>query len=63
MIDLESDVEGKMVFALSPGSGEGTRVVVFDVSGGRGNIREAQNFEVQLGEGLGVGSAQGIALY
>ncbi len=62
MIDLEGDKEGSFVFALSPGNGtegHGTRVVVFDVSGGRGSVSEVENFEV----GVGGGSAQGMAVY
>lgn len=65
MIDLESDKEGGLIFALSPGDGgvggQGTRVVVFDVSGGKGSVKEVQNFAVGLG--VGGGSAQGMAVY
>ncbi|KUJ07344.1 uncharacterized protein LY89DRAFT_691807 [Mollisia scopiformis] len=65
MIDLESDQEGGLIFALSPGGGEvgaqGTNVVVFDVSGGKGSVTEMQNFAVQMG--VAGGSAQGMAIY
>lgn len=65
MIDLNS--KGGFVYALSSGSGvaggNGTssKVVVFDVQGGRGSVKEVQNFELK-GEGIG-GSIQGMGIF
>lgn len=42
MIDLAA--AGKFVYALSPANG--TKVGVFDVSGGKGAVKEVQNFQV-----------------
>lgn len=60
MIDLNS--KGGFVYALAPGvNGTSSRVAVFDVQGGRGGVREVQNFEVK-GEGVG-GSVQGMGVF
>lgn len=67
MLDLAIDPEGALVYAISPGNGsiggQGTRVAVFDVSGGQGSIRDVQNFQVASGAGLGGGSAIGMAIH
>ena len=57
MIDLEA--AGDFVYALSPGNANvSSAVVVFDVSGGRGSVRQVQNFNPK-----GVGkNAQGMAV-
>jgi len=58
MIDLVS--AGNFIYALSPGNaGNGTRVVVFDVSAGRGKARMVQDLGIQ-----GVGAtAMGMTFF
>jgi hypothetical protein len=61
MIDLAS--KGGFVYVLAPGNstvvgeGKGVSVVVFDVQGGRGSIKEVQNFEVREVDGRVQGMA------
>ncbi|EPE31900.1 3-carboxy-cis,cis-mucoante lactonizing enzyme [Glarea lozoyensis ATCC 20868] len=59
LIDLAS--KGNFVYALAPGNataGVPVHVAVYDVSGGRGSVKEVQNFEV-----MGVSdSVQGMTL-
>jgi hypothetical protein len=58
MIDLES--KGNFIYALSPGNATVKAAVTgFDVSGGRGNAKEIQDFAV----GGVTDSAQGMAIF
>lgn len=58
MIDLQA--AGNNIFALSPGNATiPTAVTVFDLSGGSGNTKEVQNFQVMGGDI----NAQGMAVF
>lgn len=57
MFDIAAS--GNYLYALSP-TASATYVVVMDISGGRGMIKEAQNFEVV---GLGIGTVMGLQVY
>lgn len=59
MIDLNA--KGGFVYALAPGTnGTTSKVAVFDVTGGRGSVKQVQNFELK-GAGIG-GSVQGMGI-
>lgn len=57
MFDIAAS--GNFLYALSP-TANATHIVVMDISGGKGSIKEAQNFEVV---GLGIGTVMGLQAY
>lgn len=57
MFDIAAS--GNYLYALAP-TANSTHVVVMDISGGKGMIKEAQNFEVI---GLGLGTVMGLRVY
>ncbi|KAL0634772.1 hypothetical protein Q9L58_006289 [Maublancomyces gigas] len=57
MFDIAAS--GNFLYALSP-TANSTHIVVMDISGGKGSIKEAQNFEVV---GLGLGTVMGLQVY
>lgn len=57
MFDIATS--GNFLYALSTAPNS-THIVVMDISGGKGMIKEAQNFEVA---GLGLGTVMGLQVY